>query len=155
MKHIDEKILWDYILEDDKLDNREEIKQHLTICAKCKSSYEAQLTLHNELFELKNDLPSLNFSSDVMNKVEKGIRVEEVTRFWLDFTKKSILAAILIATTLPLLMIVSQKIEMPQHYYELNKTMLTTCGTTLLLWVFYVIDVFLRKKLFKNSSLAS
>ena len=150
MKHIDEKILWDYFLDDEKLDNLEEIKQHLEVCPKCRSSYETQLTLHHELSELTNNAPSLSFSRNVMNKVEENVRVEKATQFWLGFTKNSIIGAIIIALTIPSLMIIFQKVEMPLYYYELNKTMLTVSGSMLLLWVFYLIDVFLSKKLFEN-----
>lgn len=145
MKHIEQNILWTYIIDDIESKNIEIIKHHLDVCPTCKYEYEVQVKLHNELYEIDEDMPSLDFSTSIINKLEKNLKIERANQFWLKFAKTAIIGAIVISVILPMIVLILQRVDFTISNAYLHKVIFPLSSIGLILWAFYGMDVFLRR----------
>ena len=150
MTHIDEKKLWDYIMNDMDGTQTKAVKQHLEACSKCKHAYDLQLQFHKELLEVNEDLPSPNFSDKVIHSLERYIQLEKRLQFWLRFGKIAVINALIIAVVLPLLVLTFQKVKLPLESQLPNKAVLLLLSTCMVLWLLYAIDVLLKRHFNRN-----
>ena len=65
MKHIETKVLWDFTLGQINDKEKDQIAMHLKDCTKCRQEHKEQLLLHESLYELEQNIPSLSFFSQV------------------------------------------------------------------------------------------
>jgi hypothetical protein len=145
MEHIDQNILWAYIIDDIEPKNIEIIKHHLDVCPTCKHEYDVQVKLHNELYEINEDMPSLDFSTTIISKIERSLQIEKANQFWLKFAKTAIISAIIIAVILPMIVLITQRVEFTISNDYLHKIIFPLSSICLILWAFYGMDVFLRR----------
>ena len=146
MKHIDENKLWDYIMGEAEPETAKRVEQHLSSCPKCKHRYNVLLQFHNELHHIDEDVPSLGFSKKVIHTIERDLRLEKRVQFWLRFGKIAVINAIAIAVALPLLMLAFQKVTVSVDGQMLYKVVLPLLSVCLVLWLFYVIDIVLKRR---------
>ncbi len=145
MEHIDKNTFWEYIAGDLETENIEIIQQHLAHCPNCKYEYDKQLEFHKELYELNDDSPSLGFSKRVINQIEKDVQIEKTYQFWMKFSKIALVNAVLIAISLPLFMLLTQRIELSISGPYIQKLLFQLTSVCFVLWAFYGMDVYIRR----------
>lgn len=149
MEHIDQNIFWEYIVGDLDTEHIEIIQQHIDLCPKCKLEYDKQLIFHKELYEHTDDNPSIGFSKRVIDQIEKDSQIEKAYQFWIKFAKISLVSAVFIAISLPVFMLLTQNIELTFNGPYIQKVLFQLTSICVVLWAFYVVDVYFRRAFVK------
>ncbi len=143
MIHLKEHELWDYIDKSLPLEKMDRVNTHLKLCSKCQQVYQSQLEFHQELKEIKHDIPSLAFSKNVITRLEKELAIDKSLQFWLQFTKVAIASALGFTLLTMLFILGSQNIELPLIKTELVQATFVLLVAGILAWAFYGLDVLL------------
>jgi len=145
MEHLDHDTLWAYIVYDEEVEHIEAIQHHLDICERCKDEYTFLVKFNKELYTVEDDIPSPNFSSIIITKIEKNIKVEKAYQFWLNFAKMTLIGAMIIVIILPMSFLIIRRAEFTINYEYTNKIIFPLISSCIVVCVFYILDIFFRR----------
>jgi hypothetical protein len=149
MKHLQNEQIWDYISENLDIDKIAEINSHLQKCADCQKEYKLLLLIHQDLYTVQQEVPSMGFSNAVINQLVEEQSVDKSGLFWIRFTKYAIVVSMLLAIIALLFMAAFQNEEVS---FTINgKVIMTVLWGSVLLWGFYLTDRIFYNSYWKSS----
>jgi len=143
MDHIKSDLLWSYISGELLEKDYNEVKTHLNSCSNCSKDYQIIFELHKNLGEIQHHTPSMRFSRNVTDYIQKSQRLDKQNAFWLIFTKRAIVIAIGLAIFIAFYQVTI--IDVTIKYFDLevkdfSSPTLVMLSTSVILWILYGID---------------
>ncbi|MDC8004698.1 hypothetical protein POV27_11605 [Aureisphaera galaxeae] len=144
MEHIDDLTLCDYLSGECDNAIAEQVKAHIEACSFCKEKVEHHQALNAELSKLPSDGPSLSFSNNVIDRIEKDRAMEESSQFWFNFTRNTIYFSILLAIGCAFLLMGEMSISIDAKW--IYKVAIGLLVGAIISWAFYGLDRLMAKK---------